>query len=393
MSTTAYPRRHATADASNDLAATFPTSLEEELSAILRAAGLRGRQARAVATRLGWSGRGVTTLASAGEEEGYTRERVRQLEGRLRRHADASPLPLPLTATALRLVENAAPIARRDVPGRLALAGLSAAPFDLSGILSAAELGGLEVRVCERDGVVLRKGETELAGDVNAVATGLVARTAPVPSSCWPSISATIPRRRALSSTRRVTSSGSTTGVSGSSSGEPEPAHDPAPQDAVGGGLAQPGRCRRRPAARVPAGAPSPQRPAEGLRDDLVARGRRGADRDVEGRARRDAVPVQARAGGRANHARERPGADVLGRASTRRARGPQSEQRRPVPAPLARLRQGRPGPLRRARSRRRDSADRAGSLPAMPASATIGPPDTWLPSARCGSQPSWLSS
>ena len=145
-------------DASNDLAATFPTSLEEELSAILRAAGLRGRQARAVATRLGWSGRGVTTLASAGEEEGYTRERVRQLEGRLRRHADASPLPLPLTATALRLVENAAPIARRDVPGRLALAGLSAAPFDLSGILSAAELGGLEVRVCERDGVVLRDG-------------------------------------------------------------------------------------------------------------------------------------------------------------------------------------------------------------------------------------------
>ena len=43
-------------------------------------------------------------------------------------------------------------------------------------ILSAAELGGLEVRVCERDGVVLREGETELARDVDAVATGLVAR-------------------------------------------------------------------------------------------------------------------------------------------------------------------------------------------------------------------------
>jgi hypothetical protein len=176
MSTTAYPRRLAAADASNDLSTTFPTSLEEELGSILRAAGLQGRQARAVATRLGWSGRGVTTLASAGEEEGYTRERVRQLEGRLRRHADASPLPLPLTATALRLVENAAPIARRDVPGKLALAGLSAGPFDLSGVLSAAELGGLEVRVCERDGVVLREGDTGLANDVDAVATGLVAR-------------------------------------------------------------------------------------------------------------------------------------------------------------------------------------------------------------------------
>jgi hypothetical protein len=176
MSTTAYPRRQAVANASNDLAATFPTSLEEELNAILRAAGLQGRQARAVAARLGWSGRGVTTLASAGEEEGYTRERVRQLEGRLRRHADATPLPLPLTATALRLVENAAPIARRDVPGKLALAGLSAGQFDLSGVLSAAALGGLEVRVCERDGVVLREGETELADDVGLVATALVAR-------------------------------------------------------------------------------------------------------------------------------------------------------------------------------------------------------------------------
>ena len=59
MSTTAYPRRHAAADGSNDPAAAFPTSLEEELAAILRAAGLRGRQARAVATRLGWSGRGA----------------------------------------------------------------------------------------------------------------------------------------------------------------------------------------------------------------------------------------------------------------------------------------------------------------------------------------------
>jgi hypothetical protein len=154
----------------------FSTSLEEELAAVLRESGLRGRQARAVARRLGWNGRGATTLARAAAEEGYTRERVRQLEDRLRRHAEETPLSLPLTAAALRLVENAAPVAYSQVRKDIAHAGLSAAPFDLSGVLSAAELGRLEIRVCERDGVVMREGEVELAGDVGSVANKLVKR-------------------------------------------------------------------------------------------------------------------------------------------------------------------------------------------------------------------------
>ena len=154
----------------------FSTSLEQELAGVLRESGLRGRQARAVATRLGWSGRGATTLAQAAEQEGYTRERVRQLESRLRRHAEDTPLSLPLTAAALRLVENAAPVAYSRVPKELAHAGLSAAPFDLSGVLSAAELGRLDVRVCERDGVVMRDGDTELVDDVGCVANKLVKR-------------------------------------------------------------------------------------------------------------------------------------------------------------------------------------------------------------------------
>lgn len=154
----------------------FSTSLEQELAGVLRESGLQGRQARAVATRLGWSGRGATTLAEAAAEEGYTRERVRQLEGKLRRHAEDTPLSLPLTAAALRLVENAAPVAYSRVPKELARAGLSAAPFELSGVLSAAELGRLDIRVCERDGVVMREGEAELADDVGSVANKLVKR-------------------------------------------------------------------------------------------------------------------------------------------------------------------------------------------------------------------------
>jgi hypothetical protein len=49
-------------------------------------------------------------------------------------------------------------------------------PRYLSGVLSAAELGRLDIRVCERDGVVMREGEAELAGDVGSVANELVKR-------------------------------------------------------------------------------------------------------------------------------------------------------------------------------------------------------------------------
>jgi len=62
------------------------TGLEHELAAVLVAARLEGRQGRVVARRLGWDGHGPTTLAAAGGAEGYTRERVRQLEERLKRH-------------------------------------------------------------------------------------------------------------------------------------------------------------------------------------------------------------------------------------------------------------------------------------------------------------------
>ncbi len=152
----------------------FPQSLEEELAGVLRAAGLFGRQARAVATRLGWGGGPATTLAKAAAGEGYTRERVRQLEARVRGYAGRLPVPLPLTAAALRLVENAAPIARKRIPGELARAGLSAGPFDFTGLRSAAELGGLELRICERDGIVVRTGEAGLVSDLETTVQRLV---------------------------------------------------------------------------------------------------------------------------------------------------------------------------------------------------------------------------
>lgn len=152
----------------------FARSLEQELALVLRGAGLRGRQARAVAMRLGWDGEGATTLALAGTAAGYTRERVRQLESRVRRHAETSPLHLPLTAAALRFIENAAPVARDRVPSMLAHSGLAAGPFDISGLLSAAELGGLDVRFLDRDGVLVRKRHADLTLVLGTAAQTLV---------------------------------------------------------------------------------------------------------------------------------------------------------------------------------------------------------------------------
>ena len=61
-------------------------TLECELGELLHAAQFNSRQRRAVARRLGWDGGPPTTLADAGAWEGYSRERVRQLEEHLREH-------------------------------------------------------------------------------------------------------------------------------------------------------------------------------------------------------------------------------------------------------------------------------------------------------------------
>ncbi len=154
----------------------FPASLEEELHDVLLAAGLRGRQVRAVAARLGWSGEPATTLAAAAAQVGYTRERVRQLEERVKLHAAQRPLRVPLTAAAVRLVENAAPTGRARVAHALVEAGLTSRPFDVSGVFSAAALGRIEVTVCERDGMIVRERHLELVRELELSARRLVER-------------------------------------------------------------------------------------------------------------------------------------------------------------------------------------------------------------------------
>jgi hypothetical protein len=151
-------------------------TLEQELANLLKAARLTGRQGRVVARRLGWDGHKPTTLAAAGGAEGYTRERVRQLESRLHRHAERNVPELPLTAAALAVVEAAAPAARSDLARMLATEGISARPFDPAGVLIAAELGRLPLHVVAAGDLVVRSDAAALPETAVSLARALTAR-------------------------------------------------------------------------------------------------------------------------------------------------------------------------------------------------------------------------
>jgi hypothetical protein len=136
-----------------------PRTLEHELEELLRAAKLADKQARAVAVRLGWDGRGASSLATAAATEGYSRERVRQLEERVRANAPSLEARPAHTEAALRLIEELAPIATGDVGAHLVLAGISRRRFEFSGLLRAAEILGVDHCLEERDGVIRRYGQ------------------------------------------------------------------------------------------------------------------------------------------------------------------------------------------------------------------------------------------
>ena len=128
-------------------------TLERELNDVLAASRLDPKQQRAVARRLGWDGSGPTTLAAAGAGEGYTRERVRQLEQRVLEHIGRARQALPLTTAALAAIHAYAPASRHELASALVAAQLAERPFDPLGVMRAAELAGLEIAVVERNGL------------------------------------------------------------------------------------------------------------------------------------------------------------------------------------------------------------------------------------------------
>ena len=154
-------------------------TLEQELGDVLRAVRLSPRQARAVARRLGWDGSPPTTLAEAAAGEGYTRERVRQLEERLIRHVAGERRTLPVTAAALAIVGEI-PAGRARLAQLLVEAGLALRPFDPLGLLRAAEIAGFDVEMVERDGVILWKGDARAFDGATRIVRRLVSRNGAV---------------------------------------------------------------------------------------------------------------------------------------------------------------------------------------------------------------------
>jgi hypothetical protein len=151
-------------------------TLEQELHDVLRAARLDAKQGRAVARRLGWDGRPPTTLAAAGASEGYTRERVRQLEQRVLRHVQRVEPRFPMAEAALAVIHAAAPASRAQLANTLVSARLAEQPFDPLGVLRAGEVAGLEVAVVERDGLVLRNDHALATNGASLVVKRFVAR-------------------------------------------------------------------------------------------------------------------------------------------------------------------------------------------------------------------------
>jgi hypothetical protein len=150
--------------------------LEDELTEVLRSARLDAKQQRAVARRLGWDGRGPTTLSRAGATEGYTRERVRQLEQRVIRHVERTRPRLALTEAALDAVHAAAPAWRDQIARMLSRARIAAEPFDPLGVVRAAELSGIPVNLIEQGGLVLQNEQASLADEAMRLAHTLVVR-------------------------------------------------------------------------------------------------------------------------------------------------------------------------------------------------------------------------
>jgi len=119
-----------------------PTTLEGELVDLLRSLGFSSRQSRALAHRLGWDGEGGATLREAGAANGYTRERVRQLEAHVRRIGRGGSARLPLLDAAAAVVADCAPDTRARAADELWSSGLAGEPFDPFGVATALAVVG-----------------------------------------------------------------------------------------------------------------------------------------------------------------------------------------------------------------------------------------------------------
>jgi hypothetical protein len=116
----------------------------------------------------------------AGDREGYTRERVRQLEERAVAHLRLARPLLPAVEHALAIVSAAVPARRADLALALRDAGLSHGLFDPAGVISAARLLGEDPPLVLNEVLVLAEGRGDESADAFQAARRIARRSGPV---------------------------------------------------------------------------------------------------------------------------------------------------------------------------------------------------------------------
>ncbi len=130
--------------------------LEDLLTDYLdRCSTLRGKRRDAILARLGWLGKPSITLEESGQLLGVTRERIRQIEHKLRQKFPSTPAYFPALSKALRLLADVAPIEVDKAALLLQTRGVSKAKFSPESVISAAIDLGLEplIQVTSTKGV------------------------------------------------------------------------------------------------------------------------------------------------------------------------------------------------------------------------------------------------
>lgn len=111
-------------------------ALRDFLQTLSRAEGVR---LDALSARMGWTGSPPVTLAAAGEMAGITRERIRQLEERIRARLPNHPVFMPRLDAALELIARRAPLDLDEAAQCLRTAGITNVPFDPRSLLAVAK--------------------------------------------------------------------------------------------------------------------------------------------------------------------------------------------------------------------------------------------------------------
>jgi hypothetical protein len=129
---------------------------------------------RVIAARLGWLGEDPMTLQGCGDQLGVTRERVRQIENKVRKRLPKYSIYLPKLDLGLSVLEAASPVSILEGSRLLMEHGVSRNPFSVRSLLDTAELFGRKTTLSIQE----IKGQHIVASAAKGKAFGTVIRLA-----------------------------------------------------------------------------------------------------------------------------------------------------------------------------------------------------------------------